>query len=331
MPSQQSRSAFRPAGFLALAFILVGFLPQLAQAQGYPSRPVRMIVTFAPGGTVDVFARIAADKLSKRLGQNFYVENIPGASGNIATAQAAKAAPDGHTLLMAFSTYVINPSLFASVPYDPVKDFEPVTLAVSSTHAITVNPAVPAKSMKELVEVIRATPGKYNFAHGGAGTPAHLLGEQFRLSLALDIVAVPFNGAGPAIASVIGGHTPIGFSTLASAAAQIEGGQLRALAVTSKTRSAQLPGTPTTAEAGFPGIAGDIWVGVLVPARTPKEIVTQLHREITAVIADPDTKERLAKVGFDPVSSTPDAFARQIASELANWRQVISAAKLKPQ
>lgn len=317
----------------AMAVGLLGLFlaPQLALAQAYPSRPVRMIVTFAPGGTVDVFARIAAEKLSQRLKQNFYVENIVGASGNIATGQAAKAAPDGHTLLLAFSTFVVNPSLFAAVPYDPVKDFEPVTLAVSSTHVITVNPSVPARSLAELIAVIRANAGKYNFAHGGAGTPAHLLGEQMRLSLNLDIVAVPFNGAGPAVASVIGGHTPIGFTTVASAVAQIAGGQLRAIAVTSKARTAQLPDVPTTAEAGQPQLAGDIWVGVLVPARTSKDIVSLLHRELVAVMAEPATRERLAKVGFETVGSAPAEFGKQIASELETWRRVIQAAKIKTQ
>ncbi len=232
---------------------------------------------------------------------------------------------------MAFSTYTINPSLFASVPYDPLKDLAPVTLAVSGTHVISVNPTVPAKSLKGLVGEIKANPGKYNYAHGGAGTPGHLLGEQFRLAYAPDMVAVPFNGAGPAIASVIGGHTPVGFSTLASAFSQIEGGQLRALAVTSKARSAQLPQVPTTTEAGFPEIVGDIWVGVMVPAKTSAEIVGKLHREFTDVIGQADMKERLAKVGFDPVASTPDAFAKQIAAELDTWRKVIQSAKIKAQ
>ncbi len=302
-----------------------------AQAQQYPSKPVRMIVPFGPGGTVDVFARIAAEKLTQRLGQNFYVENVAGASGNIATAQAAKAEPDGHTLLMAFSTLTINPSLFASVPYDAVKDFEPVMLAVSGTHVISVTPTVPAKSLKELVDLIKANPGKYNYAHGGAGTPGHLLGEQFRLGYAPDMVAVPFNGAGPAIASVIGGHTPVGFSTVASAFSQIEGGQLRALAVTSKARSAQLPNVPTTTEAGYADIVGDIWVGVMAPAKTPAAIIVRLNKELVEVIGQADMRERLAKVGFDPVASTPEAFGKQIAAELETWRKVIQAAKIKAQ
>ena len=314
---------------LAAAALSVTGLAPAALAQGYPTRPVRLVVPFAPGGTVDVFARIAAEKLSQRLGQNFYVENVAGASGNIATGQVAKATPDGYTLLLAFSTLVINPSLFATVPYDAQKDFEPITLAVSSTHVITVNPTVPAKTMKELVDVIRANPGKYNFAHGGAGTPAHLLGEQLRTSLKLDLVAVPFNGAGPAVTSVLGGHTPIGFTTITSASSQIAGGQLRAIAVTSKFRSKQLPEVPTTVESGFPDIVGDIWIGALAPQRTPKDIVALLQREFAAVIADPDTQERLAKVGFEPVASTPEAFRQQIETELGVWRQVIQASNLK--
>jgi len=318
------------AGFVAGAAVLgSGFHD--AQAQQYPTKPVRMIVPFGPGGTVDVFARIAAEKLTQRMGHNFYVENIAGASGNIATAQAAKAEPDGHTLFMAFSTLTINPSLFASVPYDAVKDFEPVMLAVSGTHVISVTPTVPAKSLKELVEVIKVNPGKYNYAHGGVGTPGHLLGEQFRLAYAPDMVAVPFNGAGPAIASVIGGHTPVGFSTVASAFSQVEGGQLRALAVTAKARSKQLADVPTTAEAGYPDIVGDIWVGVMAPAKTPAAIVARLNKELVEVIGQADMRERLAKVGFDPVASTPEAFGKQIATELETWRNVIQAAKIKAQ
>jgi tripartite-type tricarboxylate transporter receptor subunit TctC len=316
---------------LPLAVVLAVYMavPHLAVAQSYPSRPVRVIVPFAPGGPNDLFARIVSAGLSQRFGQQFYVENIAGASGNIGTAQAAKAASDGHTLLIAASAFVITPSLFASVPYDPVKDFEPVTLAVTSPHVITVTPSVPAKSLTELVALIRSSPGKYNFAHGGAGVPAHLLGEKFRLTTGLDIVAVPFNGGGPAVASVIGGHTPIGFSALAPAAALIAGGQLRALAVTSKARSKLLPDVATTEEAGYPDIVGDLWVGVLLPARTPKEIVTTLHREIAAILGKPDTVEKLAAVAFEPVASTPEAFASVIKTELESWRKVIQAAKVK--
>lgn len=303
----------------------------VAAAQTWPSKPIRGIVTFAPGGTVDVFARLAAERLSQRLGQQVYVENVAGATGNIGTGQAAKAPPDGHTILFAFSSHVVNPSLFASVPYDPVKDFEPVTLAVASTHVLTITPSVPAKSMSELIALIRSTPAKYNFASGGTGTQGHLLGEQFRLSQKLDLVHVPFNGAGPAIASVVGGHTPIGFSTLASAAQQIAAGQLRALAVTSKTRSRLLPDVPTTAEAGHPEIEGDIWVGVLVPARTPADIVSRLNRELVGIIGQPEMTERLTSLGYEPVASSPEAFGKQIAQELETWRKIIRDANIKVQ
>jgi tripartite-type tricarboxylate transporter receptor subunit TctC len=313
------------------AALAAPMLGEFAWAQPYPARPVRVIVPFAPGGTVDVFARVTTQKLTEQLGKQFYVENIAGATGNIGTGQAAKAAPDGYTLLFAFSSYVVNPSLFAKVPYDVVKDFAPITLAVASTHVITVNPSLQAATMKDLVALIKANPGKHSFASGGTGTQAHLLGEQFRLSLGLDLVHVPFNGAGPAIASVVAGHSPIGFSTLASAAAQIAAGQLRALAVTSKARSQLLSSVPTTAEAGYPDIEGDGWVGVLAPAGTPKEIIAVLHREIVRVIALPDMKERLPTLGFEAVANTPEQFAERIKVELDTWGKVIRAANIKVQ
>jgi tripartite-type tricarboxylate transporter receptor subunit TctC len=306
-------------------------LSQVARAQSYPMRPVRIIVTFAPGGTTDIFARPVAQKLSERLGKQFYVENVPGASGNIGTGQAARAAPDGYTVLFAFSSYVVNPTLFAKVPYDPYKDFEPVTLAVAATTVLTVNPSVRARTVRELVDLIRANPGKYNFASPGAGTQAHLAGEEMRQSLGLDLVHVPYNGSGPSTAAVVAGHNPIGFSTIAPVAPHIQAGGLRALAVTSKTRSETLPDVPTMIEAGYPDIEGDSWIGVLVPAKTPKEIVALLHDEIAAIIALPDIKERLTTIGFDPVGSTPGEFGSRIRNEIELWGQVIRAGHLTAQ
>jgi tripartite-type tricarboxylate transporter receptor subunit TctC len=317
--------------FLQLAGVAAA-LPAVSRttwAQTYPARPVRMIVGFAPGGPTDVFARLVAQKLSENLGKQFYVDNITGASGNVATGHAAKAAPDGHTLLVAFSTHVVNPILFDKVPYDPHKDFDPVTLAVSSTTVLSVNPSVPAKTVKDLAALIKENAGKYSFASGGTGSPTHLAGEQFRLSLGLDLVHVPFNGGGPAIAAVVAGHAPIGFNALTPAVPQIREGKLRALAVTSKTRSQSLPDVPTMTEAGHPDIQGDSWVGVLVPAGTPKEIIALLHREIAKIIAVPDMRERLATVGFEPVVSTPEEFAKQMKVEMETWAQVIRAAKIK--
>ncbi|MEA2906925.1 MAG: hypothetical protein QOI12_4312 [Alphaproteobacteria bacterium] len=303
--------------------------PPTALAQAYPTRPVRMIVPFAPGGPTDVCARLIAQRLSEQFGKQVYIENVGGASGNIGTGQAAKAAPDGYTILIAVNTHVINPTLFAKVPYDPYKDFEPVTLAVGFASALVVHPAVPANTVNDLVALIKASPGQYSFASPGLGTPSHLLGEQLRLTLGLDMVHVPYSGSGPTIASVVAGHTPIGIAALASAAPQVAGGRLRALAVMSKTRSSTLPDVPTIAEAGYPDMDGDGWVGALVPTGTPKEIVALLHREIATIIARPDMKERLAAVGLDPIGSTSVEFGTQLRAEAEKWAKVIRAANLK--
>jgi tripartite-type tricarboxylate transporter receptor subunit TctC len=305
--------------------------PSGARAQTWPTRPVRIIVPFQPGGSTDIFARLAAQKLTEHFGKQFYVENVAGATGNVGTAQAARAAPDGHTLLIAFSSYVVNPTLFAKLPFDPDKDFAPVTLAVAAPNLVTVNPSLPARDLKELVALIKANPGKYTYTSGGVGTQAHLLAEMLRLSQALDIVHVPFNGAAPAIASAMAGHTPIAWATIASAKQALEAGQLRALAVASKRRSQLLSDVPTTAEAGYPDIQGDSWVGLLAPAGTPNEIIGAVQREIAAIIALPDVKERLPALGFEAVASTPEEFAIRIKVETEMWGKVIRAANIKPE
>jgi len=302
-----------------------------ARAQAWPTRPVRIIVPFQPGGSTDIFARLAAQKLTEHFGKQFYIENVAGATGNVGTAQAARAAPDGHTLLIAFSSYVVNPTLFAKLPFDPDKDFAPVTLAVAAPNLVTVNPSLPARDLKELVALIKANPGKYTYTSGGVGTQAHLLAEMLRLSQALDIVHVPFNGAAPAIASAMAGHTPIAWATIASAKQALEAGQLRALAVASKRRSQLLGDVPTTAEAGYPDIQGDSWVGLLAPAGTPNEIIGAVQREIAAIIALPDVKERLPALGFEAVASTADEFAIRIKVETEMWGKVIRAANIKPE
>jgi tripartite-type tricarboxylate transporter receptor subunit TctC len=318
----------RRAAPLALAAI-AALASGTAAGQTYPARSVRAIVAFAPGGVTDTFARLVCQKLSENLGKQFYVDNLPGATGNTGTAQAAKAAPDGYTLLFAFSSYVVNPTLFDRIPYDPDKDFDAVTLAVTSTTVLTVNPSVPARSVKELVEVIRANPGKYSYSSAGAGTQSHLAGEQFRLSLGLDLVHVPYNGGSPAILAVVGNHTPIGFSSPAAALPQIRQGNVRALAITARQRSAILPDVPTMAEAGYPNIEGDSWVGLLVPRGTPRDIIDLLQREIAKIIGEPDMKARLAELGYDPVASTPEEFAARIKREIATWGKVIRDANIK--
>ena len=319
--------------FLHLAAGAVGLpvVPRIAFAQAYPTRPVRAVVAFAPGGTTDTFARVMAQKLTDQFGKQFYVENIAGATGNIGTAQVAKAPPDGYAILFAFSSHVVNPTLFARVPYDPIKDFDPVTLAVASTTVLTVNPSVPAKTVTELVDLIRSSPGKYSFGSAGAGTQAHLAGELFRLSLGLDLVHVPFGGGGPAVAAVVAGHTPISFVSPQAAMQHVREGTVRALAVTSKTRSQIFPDVPTMTEAGYPQIEGDGWVGMLVPAGTPAEMIAVLYRESTKILAQEDMKERLAALGYDIVASTPKEFSTRIAAEIEMWAKVIRAANIKLQ
>jgi tripartite-type tricarboxylate transporter receptor subunit TctC len=317
--------------YLATGAAAVPALSRIVKAQTYPARPVRVIIPYAPGGPTDVFGRLMAQKLSEQLGKQLYVENIGGAGGNVGMGQGAKAAPDGYTILVVAPTIVINPALYDKVPFDPYKDFDPVTLAVTSPDVLSVHPSLPVATVKDLVALIKANPGKYNFASPGTGTPGHLVGEQFRLSLGLDLVHVPFNSAGLAIGSTIAGHTPIAFTTPPPVVPQVKEGKLRALAVASKTRSRALADVPTMAEAGYPDIEGEAWFAVVVPARTPKEIITLLHREIVKLIALPDMKERLAMLGFEPVGNTPEECAAQFKTEIAKWAKVIREAGIKAQ
>jgi tripartite-type tricarboxylate transporter receptor subunit TctC len=316
---------------LAAAAVAAYAAPRIASAQSYPEKPVRMIVPYAPGGPTDVITRLVAQRLTDHVGKQFFVENIGGGGGNIGMGRAAKAAPDGYTALVVNPSYVINPTLYDKVPYEFEKDFDPVTLMVLTTLVLAVHPSVPARTMSELVALIKANPGKYSYASPGTGTPGHLVGEQFRLSLGLDLVHVPFNSAGLAVGSSVAGHTPICFASPSPAAQQVIEGRLRGLAVTSKVRSRSLPDVPTTAEAGFPGIAGDNWQGVVVPAGTPREVIGFLHHEIVTILALADVKERLAVLGFEPVASTPAEFARQARNEFGAWAQVIRASGIKAQ
>jgi tripartite-type tricarboxylate transporter receptor subunit TctC len=302
----------------------------LAQTSSYPDRPVKIIVPFAPAGPTDVAARLIAQKLSETLKQQFFIENQAGAGGNLGMGNAAKAQPDGYTILFVSSSYVVNPSLYAKVPYDPYKDFAPVTVAADAPNLLSVHPSVPSTNVKELVDLIKANPGKYsNFAHAGVGTTPHLSGELFKLTFGLDLVHVPFPGAGPAIQSAVGGHTPIIFSSMPPAVPMIKDGKLRALAVSAKHRSAVLPEVPTMEEAGLKDQEADTFQAVLVPAGTPKEIVALLHREIVRIVGTPDVKARFDQLGFEVVANTPDEFAAQIRAEIGKWGKVIKDAKVK--
>ncbi|WOH69657.1 tripartite tricarboxylate transporter substrate binding protein [Bradyrhizobium sp. BWA-3-5] len=311
---------------LAAAWLLAG---AAAAAENYPSRPVRVVVGFPAGGPTDAIARIVAQKLTDNLGQQFYVENIGGAGGNTAAGQVARVTPDGYTIMAISTGFVVNPSLYAKVPYDAVKDFAPVTLVAVSPNVVVVNPQVAAKTLPELVQLVRDNPGKYSFAGPGVGSTPHLGGELFRLAFKLDLVHVPFTGAGPAIQATVGGHTPIAFTALPPALSAVQSGQLRALGVASTERAAGMPDVPTFAEQGVKDQEADTLTGIVAPAGTPKEIVDLLYREIAKIVAQPDVKERLTTLGFKAVANTPEEFGARIRLEMDKWGKVVRDAKLR--
>jgi tripartite-type tricarboxylate transporter receptor subunit TctC len=300
-----------------------------ALAQNYPAKNVRVVVPFAAAGPTDVIARIVGQKLGELYGHAFTIENVPGAGGNTGTAQVAKAPADGYTLLVVSTGFIVNPSLYAKVPYHPINDFAPVTLVAASPNVLVVNPDVPAKSVKELIALIKASPGKYSYAQPALGSTPHLGGELFKLTFDLDLTMVPFPGAAPAITSTIGGHTPVAFTALPPAITAAKEGKVRALAVMADKRVAALPDVPTMAEAGVADQEADTLTGIVVPAGTPKEIVDQLQRDIAKIVAQPDVKEKLAALGFVPIANPPAEFGTRIKVEMEKWGKVVRAAKLK--
>jgi len=315
---------------LAAAAFFVSGAAHGQNADSYPTRPVRVIVGFTAGGPTDVIARLVAHKLAESMGQQFYVENVPGAGGNIAAAQTARAAADGYTLHVVSTGFIVNPSLYTrSVGYDPVKDFAPVSMLASSPNIISLNPNVPARTAQELIALVKSSPGKYNYAHPGTGSTPHLNGELFKLSYGLDLTTVPFNGTAQLVASAIAGDTPIVFTSLPSAMPIVREGKLRALVVLSKQRVESLPDVPGTEESGISGLEGDTVSGIVAPAGTPRAIVDRLNAEIKKAAATPDVKAKLAVLGFGAVASAPDEFGDRIKSEIVKWAKVIKDANIK--
>ncbi len=311
----------------ALGLMLIA--APLARAQGYPDHPVKVIVPFAPAGPTDVVARLITQKLSERFKQQFYIENIAGAGGNLGMGNAAKSAPDGHTILFVSSSYTVNTSLYAKPPYDPDKDFTPVTMAATSPNGLFVNPnVIPAKTIQELVEFLRANPGKYTFASPGIGTTPHLSSELFKHTFGLDFALAPFPGGGPSIQSVVAGHTPICIQAIPPAAPLVKDGKLRALGITARKRSAVLPDVPTFEEAGIKDQEADTMQGVLVPAGTSKAIVELLQGEIARIVQLPDVNAKLLAIGLDPMGMPPNEFAAYIRTDIAKWKKVITDAKI---
>lgn len=313
----------------AAAAVITTAAPAATAAESYPTKSVRMIVPFAPGGPTDVIARLVAAKLSESFGQQVVIDNRAGAGGNIGMGMAANASPDGYTLVVVSSSFVVNPGLYSKIPYDPYKSFAPVTNMAASPNVYTEHPSVGAKTMQELIKLIQASPKKFSIATPGIGTTPDLAASLLKATARLDVTTVPFAGAGPAVTAVIGNQVPVGCTALPPTTPHILGGRLRALAVTSASRSAALPDVQTMAEAGFAGQESETLQGVLLPAGTPRNVVQKLQSEIIKVLNQRDVKEKIVGLGFDIVASTPEQFAAQIKSEVNKWTKVVKEAGIK--
>lgn len=307
---------------LFLFFILAGAVTDL-RAQTYPAKPVRVIVGYSPGGATDIMARFIAAKLTESWGQQVLVDNRPGAAGTVGADMVAKAPPDGYTLLMAASPEVaISPSLYSRLPYDPLKDFAPITVAALGPFMLVVHPSVPAKSVKELIAFAKSRPNQLNFASGGNGTAIHLTGELFKTTAGIGMVHVPYKGSGPAVADLLGGQVHLMFEAIPVAMPHVKAGKLRALGIATSKRSPVAPELPTIAESGLPGFEGGTWYGLLAPSRSPKDVVMKLNAEIVRILKTPETHGLLSSRGVEPVGNTPEEFATFIRAEIVKWAKV---------
>jgi tripartite-type tricarboxylate transporter receptor subunit TctC len=302
--------------------LLAMFIAGASHAQTYPNKQVRVICPYPPGGPTDVIARLVAQKLQERLGGQFFVENLSGAGGALGSGNAANSAPDGSTLLVTTNDFAVGATT-TKLSYDPVKNFAPISIIASAPQVIITSPEFPAKTIQEMVALANKDPGKYSYAGMSIGFGQLTAERFFKLGLKVDMIRVPFQGAAPLINSTMGNHTPVAFIALPPATPLIKEGKLRALAVTSKTRSPDLPDVPTTAEAGVAGQESDLLLGLVAPAGTPKPILDLLQKEVAHMVALPDVKQRLNALGFTPVASTPEVFAAQIRSDLETWSQVV--------
>jgi tripartite-type tricarboxylate transporter receptor subunit TctC len=317
--------------FLLLLGVLGGLGGESAFAQTYPVRPIRMIVAYPPGGGTDIVGRMMGQRLGENLGQTVVVDNRGGATGNIGTEIAAHATADGYTLLMGnVAPNAINVSLFKKLPFDPVKDFAPVSLVAVTPNILVVQPSSPVKTVKDLIALAKSKPGTLNFPSAGVGSSSHLAGEMLKSMAGIDMVHVPYKGGGPALVALLSGQVQLMFATLPAAMPHVKSGKLRPVAVTTSHRSQALPELPTIAESGVAGYEAATWYGLLAPAGTPKAIVDRLHAEIVKILAT-DTRQRLAAQGFEPAGTTPAEFAGYIKSEIVKWGKVIKAAGIRPE
>ncbi|MBM3384419.1 MAG: tripartite tricarboxylate transporter substrate binding protein [Betaproteobacteria bacterium] len=310
--------------------VLALLLTPLAFAQdSYPSRPIKLIVPFPPGGATDIVGRLMAQKLQEALGQPVVVENKAGAGSNIGSEQVAKAAPDGYTLLLGTIANATNMSIYKIMPYDTLRDFAPVTQTMAAPSVLVVTNALPANNLKELIALAKVQPGKLSFASSGAGGSPHLAGELLKLRAGIDLIHVPYKGAAPALVDVVSGVVSMGFKTALSAIPHMQSGKLKPLAVAATRRLAQIPNVPTMAEAGLPDFEVSSWNGVLAPARTPPEVIARLNQELVRILATQDVKDRFAAQAAEPVGSTPEQFRAYIRSEIDKWAQVVRASGAK--
>ena len=321
------------------AFFLAGAMvaPLCAQTtstssgQAYPAKPVRLILPFPPGGPTDLLGRVIAQKLSDQLGQPVVVDNRGGAGGNLGVELAAKSPPDGYTLVLSSPLIAISPSLYVKLNYDPIKDLAPISLVAYIQNVMLVHPSVPAKTLKEFIQLARANPGKLNFGTGGTGTTTHLAAELLKVIAKIDIVHVPYKGTGLALIGLVGGQVDMLIMAAPAANSQIQAGKARALAVLSAKRVSELPNVPTTKEAGVDNFEVPIWYGILAPAATPRDIINRLNLELNKALAAPDVRERLKKVDVEPVTNTPQQFAEFIKAETVRYAKVIKASGIKPE
>ena len=311
---------------MAMASLLAALLPGAAHAQGYPNKPIRLIVPYAPGGATDIIGRAAAAELTKTMGQQVIIENRPGAGGNLGAEQVARSAPDGYTLLVSPSSlHGITPFLYSKLPYDPNKDLAPIIVLGSFANVLVMNPSIKANSVSELVALIKASPGKFTYASSGSGSTIHLSGEMFKSMLNLDIAHVPYKGSSPALTDLMGGQVSIMFDNIPSAITFIRSGKLKPLATTGPTRSSSLPELPTMIEAGFPGYISTAWFGIVAPAGTPKEIIARLNAEGQKAAKSPDFIKRMNELGYDIVGGSPEQMGAMIQEELKRWGPVVKA------
>jgi tripartite-type tricarboxylate transporter receptor subunit TctC len=314
---------------LSVAFALTGLVP-LASAQSFPAKPVRLVIPFPPGGSLDNVGRLLAQKIGDAWGQTIVVENRPGAGGNVGMDFVAKSPADGYTVGMgALSTHAVNPSLYARMPYDAVKDFAPISLVAITPNVLTVNASLPVDSLKDLIAYAKANPGKVNFGSGSNGSAGHLAGELFKLETKTDVQHIPFKGGAPATQALVAGDTQFMFDNLANAMAQLKAGRIKALAVTTAQRSKLAPDLPTMAEAGMPGFDISTWFGILAPAGTPPEVIARWNSELVKALNAPDVREKMFAQGADPSPTTPAEFAAFIAKERDKYARIVKASGAK--